>query len=105
MSKVAVFALLAVPFALQAAAPRLEIDNSAKPECTAKTRGALWPEKTARGDATPVEICAPRGFHYEWKQLTVDVSQLKAAVEAQEKKVVAAMPATTVVVGKRGANR
>ena len=105
MSKVAVFALLVVPFSLRAAAPRLETDNSVKPECTAKTRGALWPEKPGRGAATPVEICAPKGFHYEWKQLTVDVTQLKAAVEAGEKKVVAAMPATTVVVGKQGANK
>lgn len=105
MSRVAVFAFLVVPFALNAAAPRLETGAAEKPECTEQTRGKLWPEKAGRGASTPVEICAPHGFRFRWTQLTVDVSELKAAMDAQEKKVAAKIPPATVVVGKRGAAR
>lgn len=114
MSRTRLFAtplLITLSWGAQAAAPRLETEKpqeQSKPECTAQTRGKLWPEKTGHGAATPVEICAPHGWHYRWEQLTVDVSQLKAAVEDEEKKVAAsipAVPATAVIVGKRGANR
>ncbi len=54
-----------------------------KPVCSAKTRGSLWPEKTSRGAAVPIEICAPKHWAYAWQQLTVDVAQLRAAA-AQE---------------------
>jgi len=108
MSRYAAVSLLLFPLALSAAAPRLETRKDDKPECTAQTRGKLWPEKAGRGAATPVEICAPHGWHYRWEQLTVDVSQLKeAAVNAvvvKEKEVVNSMPAT-VIAGKRGAVR
>ena len=50
-----------------------------KPACNAKTRGSLWPEKTSRGAAVPIEICAPKRWAFSWQQLTVDVSQLRAA--------------------------
>lgn len=50
-----------------------------KPVCNAKTRGLLWPEKTSRGAAVPIEICAPKRWAYSWQQLTVDVTQLRAA--------------------------
>jgi hypothetical protein len=105
MSRAAAFALLVVPFTLDAAAPRLETGKAEKPECNAQARGKLWPEKAGRGASTPVEICAPHGFSYRWKQLTVDVSELKAAMETQETKVAAKIPPATVVVGKRGAER
>lgn len=80
---------LAIPLLL-AAPSCLTSADAPKPTCDQHTRGKLWPEKTARGDATPVEICAPRGWHYRWQQLTVDVSQLKAA--AAKKSVAAAWP-------------
>jgi hypothetical protein len=54
-----------------------------KPICNAKTRGSLWPEKTSRGAAVPIEICAPKRWAYSWQQLTVDVTQLRATA-AQE---------------------
>jgi hypothetical protein len=62
-----------------------------KPECTERTRGKLWPEKTARGAAVPVEICAPKGWHYRWQQLTIDISQLRAATKRKEE--LAVLPA------------
>jgi hypothetical protein len=55
-----------------------------KPECTEKTRGKIWPEKTSRGADVPIEICAPKRFHYEWQQLTIDVSQLKSTPKKNE---------------------
>jgi hypothetical protein len=52
-----------------------------RPVCNAKTRGSLWPEKTSRGAAVPIEICAPKHWAYSWQQLTVDVTQLRAAAQ------------------------
>jgi len=92
--------LLAMPFCSWAAENSQKAEQ-AKPECTAKLRGKLWPEKTSRGADVPVEICAPKRFHYEWKQLTVDVSQLKATTKPA--KVVAALPGATV--GRKGVLR
>lgn len=72
---------LAVP--LLALAPLcLAGDEPSKPACTAQTRGKLWPEKN------PVELCAPKRFHYEWQQLTIDVAQLKADAKAKEESAI-----------------
>jgi hypothetical protein len=81
-------ALLAVPLVI---APLcLLAEEPAKPACTAQIRGKLWPEKTARGAGVPVEICAPKRFHYAWQQLTIDVAHLRAATK--RKQVVASLP-------------
>jgi hypothetical protein len=82
----AVNLLLIVPCASPAA-------EKTKPECTEKTRGKLWPEKTSRGADVPIEICAPKGWHYRWQQLTIDISQLKAATKPKEE--VAVLPVST----------
>jgi hypothetical protein len=79
--------LLAVPLCSQG-------EEKQKPQCNAHSRGKLWPEKTGRGAAVPVEICAPKGWRYAWQQLTVDVSQLKAA--AKQKQVVAGLHTQSV---------
>jgi len=50
----------------------------AEPACNAQTRGELWPEN-ARVFGTPIEICSKAHRKYRWRQLTVDVSQLKGA--------------------------
>ena len=49
----------------------------AKPVCNAQTQGDLWPEKAARASVVPIEICSKTHRKYHWRQLTVDVSQLK----------------------------
>jgi hypothetical protein len=38
----------------------------------------------------PVEMCAPKRFHYAWQQLTIDVAHLRAATKRKE--VVASLP-------------
>jgi hypothetical protein len=81
---------LAVPL-LAFAALCSAAEEPAKPACTAQLRGKLWPEKTSRGADVPVEICAPKRFHYAWQQLTIDVSHLRAATRRKE--VVASLPA------------
>jgi hypothetical protein len=75
---------LAVPL-LAVAALCAATEKPVKPVCTAQLRGKLWPEKN------PVELCAPKRFHYEWQQLTIDVSHLRAATRRKE--VVASLPA------------
>jgi hypothetical protein len=82
------------PLMLVAATVSVAAEQKDKPVCDARSRGTLWPENTTRGAGVPVEICAMKGWHYRWQQLTVDVSQLKAAVK--RKQVVAAMPARRV---------
>jgi hypothetical protein len=72
--------LFAAPFFVQGAEPA----PKEKPACDAKTRGKLWPEKGGRGADVPVEICAPKGWHYRWQQLTVDISQLKTDFKNKE---------------------
>ena len=67
-----------------------EAPETAKPACTQQTRGKLWPENTVRGAGVPIEICAPKGWHYRWQQLTIDVSKMKAA--AKRKETVAVLP-------------
>jgi hypothetical protein len=69
--------LLTVPLSSHAA-------EKTKPVCTEKTRGKIWPEKTSRGAGVPIEICAPKRFHYRWQQLTIDISKLKAATKKNE---------------------
>jgi hypothetical protein len=64
----------------------------AKPVCNAQTRGELWPE-TARVSGTPIEICSKAHRKYRWRQLTVDVSQLKGA--PRPKPVIAALANVT----------
>src|SRR5450631_1658266 len=64
--------------------------DTTKPVCPEKTRRKLWPEKTSRGADVPIEICVPKGWRYRWQQLTIDVSQLKAA--AKRKEVLASLP-------------
>jgi hypothetical protein len=81
---IAVF--LTIPCYAQSAAP-------AKPVCNAHTRGKLWPEKTSRGADVPIEICAPKRWKYAWRQLTVDVSQLRTI--AARKPVIAGLTAKT----------
>jgi hypothetical protein len=98
---------LVVPFLL--AAPLCAVGEEAapkqKPACDAKSRGKLWPEKGGRGADTPVEICAPKGWHYRWEQLTVDVSQLKADFQSKadfKAKEVATGLHTQSITQKRG---
>jgi hypothetical protein len=97
---VAIPLLLAILPGAEAAAPRLETEKTEKPVCNAQSRGKLWPEKTGRGADTPIEMCAPKGWHFEWKQLTVDVSQLRApeAQPVKPKEAVRPLPASVVPV-------
>jgi len=74
-----------------------EQDAERKPACNAKSRGRLWPEKTSRGAAVPIEICAPKHWTYRWQQLTVDVAQLRSA--AAPKPVIASLVAATRTAG------
>ena len=72
--------VLVVPTLFTVPARAADTQHS-KPVCNAKTRGSLWPEKTSRGAAVPIEICAPKHWTYSWQQLTVDVAQLRAAAQ------------------------
>jgi hypothetical protein len=82
--RLAATALFLIPMLIAAACCAQEV-NPVKPVCNAQTQSKLWPEKTSRGNSVPIEICVAGFLKYQWKQLTVDVSQLKAA----RKKVIA----------------
>jgi hypothetical protein len=53
-------------------------EDLAKPACTGKNRGELWPDSKGRvlDSCTPIEICTHTAARYKWKQLTAHVSQL-----------------------------
>ena len=47
-----------------------------RPVCNAHNRGALWPDRTAWGPCTEVELCTVRMRKYQWRSATIHVSQL-----------------------------
>jgi len=46
-----------------------------RPRCTAHIRGKLWPEGVTRPKLEPLEICSQKAWVYQWKPLTIDVSE------------------------------
>jgi hypothetical protein len=68
--------LIPMLLAVSGCAPGAE---PAKPVCNAQTQGDLWPEKADRLPGVSIEICSKTNWKYRWRQLTVDVSQLKGA--------------------------
>jgi hypothetical protein len=85
-------ALLTVPCSAQSV-------QAGKPACNEKARGRLWPEKTSRGAAVPIELCAHKGWRYRWQQLTVDVSQLRVTAASKPITVDIASVTRTAVAG------
>ena len=52
------------------------IQEGGRPVCNAHNRGALWPDRSAWGPCTEVELCTVRMRKYQWKSATIHVSQL-----------------------------
>jgi hypothetical protein len=67
--------------------------EATKPVCNAQIRGEIWPEKAARISGVPIEICSKAARKYRWRQLTVDVSQLKG--KTGRKPVIASLAVVT----------
>jgi hypothetical protein len=82
LPRVAAFAL-----ALCLAIPACFGQDPAKPRCTGKIRGTLWPEaantdhkalqRAARSGK--LEVCAATTWRYRWQPMTVTVTQLAEA--------------------------
>jgi len=91
---------LAIPMllAVSGCAPGAE---PAKPACSAQTRGDLWPEKADRVSGVSIEVCSKTNWKYRWRQLTIDVSQLKN--KSGRKPVMATVAAVTRTAGAANA--
>ncbi len=70
-------------FLLFAAASFAQDTAPAKPECNAENNHRIWPDKHSRHPGAPVEICTQKGTHYAWRQLTADISRLKARAKPE----------------------
>ena len=48
----------------------------ARPSCTSRNRGQIWPKTDVRNPQVPIEICTVSVWKYRWVALTVPFEHL-----------------------------